>query len=813
MKKSTGVITLLVMILALAGCAYLVMNGVGENGAGAAKNTKLGLDLAGGVSITYEVVGDEAPSKADLDDTVFKLRKRIDQYSTEANVYPEGTNRISIEIPGVTDANAILKDLGSPGSLYFIQATSPVTGEMNYEAKKTEDGNSVFKGDDGLFVMVGNVAYVYDKDTNAAATDASGAKVPFTGDTSTGKTYYALTRPIEDIVADGSAVLSGTDVATSQAASHKDNYENIEYAVDLTFTEVGASIFAEATGNAVGKAGLNGTIAIYYDNEILSVPTVNEKISGGRAQISGGMADFKEAEILAQSIRIGGLKLELQELRSNVVGAQLGSDAIQSSLIAGLIGLALVVLFMIIVYRLPGFCSSIALVLYCMLVILCINMFEMTLTLPGIAGFILSVGMAVDANVIIFARIKEELKAGAKVHEAIKAGFEKALSAIIDGNITTLIAAIVLMIMGSGTIKGFAYTLAVGIVLSMFTALFITKSLVNAFYALGLNKPGLYGYSEKDAEKPQKVIPFLQKKKIFFTVSLAVIAVGIIAMIFFKVKTGDILNYSLEFKGGTATTVAFNQAMTREEIEAQVIPELEHITGDANVQWQTVNDTNEVIFKTRVLNVDERQKLLDTMESKFGIGESQITEETIGSTISGEMKKESITAVLVATLCMLIYIWFRFSDIRFGASAVCALVHDVLVVITFYALVRLSVSSTFIACMLTIVGYSINATIVIFDRVRENLRAMNEKRKKTAEDTLENCVNLSVSQTLSRSIFTSLTTVIMVIMLYINGVSSIREFALPLIIGIICGTYSSVCVTGALWFVLREKFPPSEEDD
>jgi SecD/SecF fusion protein len=214
-----------------------------------------------------------------------------------------------------------------------------------------------------------------------------------------------------------------------------------------------------------------------------------------------------------------------------------------------------------------------------------------------------------------------------------------------------------------------------------------------------------------------------------------------------------------------------------------------------------------VIFKTRVLNVDERQDLNNTMLSKFGVGEEKITTETIGSTISGEMKKESLLAVGIATICMLIYIWFRFSDIRFGASAVCALLHDVLVVITFYSLVRYSVSSTFIACMLTIVGYSINATIVIFDRVRENLHDMKKK------DTLQDMVNRSVSQTLSRSIFTSLTTVIMVVMLYILGVSSIREFALPLIIGIVCGTYSSVCITGALWFVLREKFPPAPDED
>lgn len=767
MKKWQGFLSLLVVIAAMAGLCYLVLYGVDATGVGSAAKTKLGLDLAGGVSITYEVVGDETPSKADLDDTVFKLRKRIDQYSTEANVYPEGSDRISIEIPGVTDANAILKDLGSPGALYFIRALDP-DGNLNYQQKFTEDGLPAYSEE--------------------------------------GKPQYELTKPIDQIVAEGSAVLSGTDVVSSEAKSYNNDYNQVEYIVSLQFSNEGAQKFADATGEAAMRSGLAGTIAIYYDNELISVPNVQERIAGGSAQISG-MRDINEANNLAQNIRIGGLKLELQELRSNVVGAQLGTDAINTSLKAGLIGLILVILLMVVVYRLPGFASSIALVMYCMMVILCINLFEMTMTLPGIAGIILSVGMAVDANVIIFARIKEELRAGMTVDSAIKSGFAKALSAIIDGNITTLIAAFVLMMMGSGTIKGFAYTLAVGIVISMFTALFVTRLLVNAFFAVGIKSPVLYGLSAKEKQSEVRTIDFLGKRKVFFGISIAVILVGIVSMIVFKSTTGDALNYSLEFKGGTATTVAFDTAMSRESIESQVVPELERITGDANVQWQTVNDTNEVIFKTRVLNVDERQDLNNTMLSKFGIGEEKITTETIGSTISGEMKKESLLAVGIATICMLIYIWFRFSDIRFGASAVCALLHDVLVVITFYSLVRYSVSSTFIACMLTIVGYSINATIVIFDRVRENLHDMKKK------DTMQDMVNRSVSQTLSRSIFTSLTTVIMVVMLYILGVSSIREFALPLIIGIVCGTYSSVCITGALWFVLREKFPPAPDED
>ncbi|MCR4937490.1 MAG: protein translocase subunit SecD [Lachnospiraceae bacterium] len=810
MKKSRGVIVVLVMIAALAAAGFITFFGIGENGYLSAKNTKLGLDLAGGVSITYEVVGDAAPSAADLDDTVFKLRKRVDQYSTESNVYPEGDRRISIEIPGVTDANAILADLGSPGSLYFIRALSSVDGSYNYELLTTaSDGQQVYREDGTYFITIGTISYLYDRETGDPKTDANGSMVRYEiQNASHVQTVYHLTRPIDEIVANGDTVISGTDVASSEAQSYTDDFNQTQHVVSLSFTPAGSSAFAEATGEAAGKQSgdLSGTIGIYYDGEMLSVPHVNEKISGGSAQITG-MADAVEAQNLAQNIRIGGLKLELSELRSNVVGAQLGSDAVRTSLLAGLIGLAIIILFMCVNYKLPGFASSIGLVLYALLDVMIINLFELTLTLPGIAGIILSIGMAVDANVIIFARIKEELKSGSSVKGAIDEGFAKALSAIIDGNITTLIAALVLIGMGSGTIKGFGYTLAIGIILSMFTALVITKSLINAFYALGLQNEKLYGMTADQKKKEDKVIDFISKKNLFFCISIGVICIGVAAMAIFGAKTGDALNYSLEFKGGTATTVAFSEVPSADVLDNEIVPVLENITGDANVSYQLVNDTNEVIFKTRVLDVDERQEFIDYMETDQGVLESQITAETIGSTISGEMKRESITAVAVAAILMLIYIWFRFSDIRFGISSVAALVHDVLVTLTFYAVVRLSVSSTFIACMLTIVGYSINATIVIFDRIRENLKSMKRK------DTLADVVNRSVSQTLSRSIFTSLTTVIMVVMLYILGVSSIREFALPLMIGIVSGTYSSVCVTGALWYVLRQKFKPSEDDD
>ncbi len=750
MKKSRAVISLIVYVLILGLLGYTAVFGVGSDRSGSASSIKLGLDLAGGVSITYQVVGDENPSAEDMNDTIYKLQQRVQNYSTEAQVYQEGADRINIEIPGVTDANAILEELGKPGSLYFISQTD-------------SEGNQNYTG--GLTV------------------DADGNLVP----------QYVLNKTIDELLADGSVIITGTEVVDAQARAQQDQQMgNVENVVTLTLNDAGAAAFAEATE----KAYNNGeSIAIYYDDAIVSAPNVNAVITDGNAVITMGQGGAEEAQQLASTIRIGGLKLELEELRSNVVGAQLGSEAIRTSLIAAAAGFALVVVFMIAVYYVAGFAASLALCLYAELMVILLYAFEATLTLPGIAGIILSVGMAVDANVIIFARIREELATGKTVQSSIKIGFNKALSAILDGNITTLIAAIVLYFMGSGTIRGFSITLMLGIIISMFTALFVTKFLINALYAVGIQSEKAYGVGRE-----RKTINFLSKKHLFFGLSAAVIVLGFVVMGVNKAQTGMPLNYSLDFVGGTSTTMTLNEDMSIEEIDAQIVPQIEEITGDANVQTTKVAGSNQVIIKTRTLNVEERERFADTMAENFGVDRNSITAETISATISSEMQADAIKAIIVSTILMLLYIWFRFKDIRFGASSVLALVHDVLVVLAFYAVAKVSVGNTFIACMLTIVGYSINATIVIFDRIRENLR------DRRGGDDLQGLVNRSISQTLSRSIFTSLTTFFMVAALEVFGVSSIREFALPLIAGIVCGTYSSICLTGAMWFVFRTKF-------
>lgn len=745
MKKSKGILSLVLVVALMVLLGVTTTVGLGRGHSGAMKNINLGLDLEGGVSITYQVKGDK-PSDEDMADTIYKLQRRVEQYSTEATVYQEGDDRISIEIPGVTDANEILDELGQPGSLYFI-------------AEKDSDGNANYK------------------------------QVSSTGDAAAD---FQLNKTIDELLDDGSVVLTGTDVKTASAGSTSNGTTGAkQYVVSLELNKDGTEKFAAATKAAYANGQ---SIGIYYDGAFVSVPNVNAEISDGQAQISGNMT-YEEADRLASTIRIGGLNLELEELRSNVVGAQLGEEAISTSLKAGAIGLAIVFVFMCWVYLLPGFAAGLALLIYTGLMLVALNAFDITLTLPGIAGIILGIGMAVDANVIIFARVKEEFTDGKSVKAALNAGFHKAMSAILDGNITTLIAAAVLWLRGSGTVKGFAQTLALGIVLSMFTALVITKMIVYAFYAVGIRSEKVYGRMLKD----RKPINFLGKKKVFFAISAALIFIGFVFMGINSAQGKGALNYSLEFKGGTSTNVTFAQDYTLEEIDRDIVPLIEDVTGDKNVQVQKVADSNQVIFKTQTLDLEKREAFAKVMSDNYGVQADQITTENISSTVSSEMRRDAVIAVIIATVCMLLYIWFRFKDVRFATSAVLALLHDVLVVLGFYVIARVSVGNTFIACMLTIVGYSINATIVIFDRIREEL-----KTKKRGEG-LDALVNRCITRTLTRSIYTSLTTFVMVAVLYVMGVSSIKEFALPLMVGIVCGAYSSVCITGALWYVMKTK--------
>ena len=724
-KRQKSIIIFILSLVCTVAMVFVCIYGVNYKGMnkGSAKNITLGLDLQGGVSITFQVVGD-TPTDKQMADTIYKIQLRANEYSTESEVYQEGDNRITVEIPGEDDAEAVLAKLGNPGSLEFVT-------NYNTESEKVW--------------------------------------------------------------------LSGSDITSADAMVVTDGSYNPPYVVSLKLSDEGSQKFATATGQNVGK-----NLSIVYDNEIVSNPYVSEQINSDSAMITG-MDSMEEAEELAAMIRIGSLDVELETLSSKVVGAKLGEDAITTSLKAALIGTLLVMIFMTIVYRVPGFASAIALVAYIALELLSINGFNWTLTLPGIAGIILSIGMAVDANVIIFARIKEELAEGVTVKSAIKIGFEKATSAIVDGNITTLIAAVVLMILGSGPVKGFAQTLALGIVLSMFTAMVVTRILVYCLYYMGFDKVNMYGIA-----KERKPIDFLGKKSLFIGASVLVIVAGLSVLVINHVNKGNALNFSVEFKGGVSTTVDFKENYSISEFNDTVLQDIIKIKGDSDVLANAVKGTNQYVIRTQELDESVFNEMKDMLIKDYGAIEESFETVDVSSTISGEMTRDAVIAVIVSVICILIYIAFRFKDIRFASSAVIALVHDILIVLAFYAISWTTVGNTFIACMLTILGYSINATIVIFDRIRENLPPVeyddddNPLPIKGTVDTYE-IANRSITQTLTRTLYSTFTTFITVFVLYLLGVPSIKEFAMPLIVGILAGGYSSACITSALWYMMSKK--------
>lgn len=736
MNKTKSIICMVVSLAVIVFLGYMIMFNVA--GYGSAKNIKLGLDLEGGVSITYQVSEDNGDwTHQDLEDTKNKMEKRVQQFSTEANAYIEGDDRITVEIPGEKDADAVLEELGKPGSLYFCTKSESDPTEEQLTNKEyvqiTDDQN--YAGYYKIWVTGDQIA------------DASGET---TSDQQTGKT---------------------------------------EYVVSLQFNDEGATAFGNMTTEYVGQQTY-----IIYDGAVISAPTVNEAITGGQAQIDGQQS-LEEAEALASNIRIGALTLSLDEISHKVDSAQLGSDALSKSIQAGIIGFIIIILFLLLVYRIPGIAAGLALLTYVELMLLALNGFDLTLTLPGIAGIILNIGMAVDANVIIYARIREEIATGKSVKSAIKIGFDKATSAIVDGNITTLIAALVLLWRGSGTVQGFAQTLAIGILIQLFTSLVISRGLVWLLYYMGFQKPAFYG-----KEKVKNTIKFVEKKAIWFAISIAVIVIGLGSIAFNAVKNDAAFEYSIEFKSGSAVTVQFEEDYTMDDFNDKIKPDLEKVLGTSDVHGQKDTATEGLFtIKTKKLEGDTFDEFKSTLVEKYGAVDSEdnFANTMISSTVSNEMRRDAVVATIIATLCMLLYIWIRFRNVHFALAAVIALIHDVLIVVGFYGLSRVTVGTTFIACLLTIVGYSINATIVIFDRIRENRAIMRRG------DTMIDVVNKSITQTLTRSIYTTLTTFVMVFMIYVMGVSSIKEFTLPLMVGMIAGGYSSVFISGALWYVMK----------
>ncbi|NLY81232.1 MAG: protein translocase subunit SecF [Clostridiales bacterium] len=590
-------------------------------------------------------------------------------------------------------------------------------------------------------------------------------------------------------LADGTKVMSGSEVKT---AGIENDQERGGYKITLEFTNKGSELFEEATRTASsgtitptmeqedGTAVYPNAIVIMLDDQIISAPTCDSAISGLSCEITSGSGFGKEeASSTAALIRGGALPTSLKEINSSVQTATIGVDALNKSVKAGIIGIVLVFLIMLIAYKMLGLVANIALALYIAIDLWILVSLGAVLTLPGIAGIILSVGMAVDANVIIFTRIREEIAKGKSLRVAVDAGFKKAVSTVIDAQVTTLIAAIVLYLIGSTSVKGFALTLMIGIIISIFTAVLITQLLMGTLAeSKKFGKNRFFGMNE-DGTYRKNYVPnfkFIENRKKFYVLSLAVIILGA----GFMFTKG--FNYGIDFTGGTMIQFDMGEKVALDKVEES----LEEFELEPTIIYAGDNN-NQIIIKTiEALDNASRDEVIAVIGEDFDItSEDVLASEQFGPSVGKELRRNAVRAIIIAALFMLVYIIFRFKTWKYGVAAVSGLLHDVLITLSIYAIFGFAINNPFIAGILTVVGYSINDTIVIFDRIRENKRLY---KKNT------NLVNLndSVNQTLSRSVMTSLTTLAVMLPLFIMVSSTLREFVIPLFIGVFVGTYSSV---------------------
>jgi len=625
-----------------------------------------------------------------------------------------------------------------------------------------------------------------------------------------------LTFEIKDNDDKYSVVMEGSAIehASAEFGNVGNGFE--EWFVSLKIKKEYRETFRAATEKALK---LNDKcIYIKLDGETYSNPRVSEVLDTDEVVISGSF-DRDTATALAGVITSGQLPFALKIEQSSQVDATLGARALEKSLIAGGIGLLLVILFMLAFYRLPGLVAAISLGGYTVCLGLLLSLLHINLSLAGIAGIILSIGMAVDANVIIFERIKEELTVGKSTRAALQSGFHKAFGAIIDSNITTVIAVVVLYLFGTGSIQGFAITLGMGVVLSMIFGLFVTRFLLSCLVGMRVHNPVLWGLSRKkpatDAAGKHRRFHFVSARRYFLIVVVCMLLLGVGS---FALRG---FNPDVDFTGGTTMQIDFDAALEAEgrgDISDAMLDEIvKTVEGTKKSDGSALNvavssaqraDGSDVILKLSELDMDGREAVFDALRERFGLdSDALVSASNVGATVSAEIRRDAIVATVVAILLMMLYISIRF-DLHSGLAAVICLAHDVLIVLIAYSLFAIPLNTNMIAVLLTILGYSINATIVIFDRVREN-------RKKMLGSDFGEVINVSIRQTFLRSLNTTITTFLTIFLVYLLGVTSIRQFALPLIVGILAGLFSSVCLAGNLWliFVRHIHFGKKKTDD
>jgi len=609
------------------------------------------------------------------------------------------------------------------------------------------------------------------------------------------------TAQLKFTLADGTEYLTGDDV---KDASYERDSNNGGYKITLKFTKKGQEKFAKATERAAsgdvkpsvktpeGNSVDAKSVVIWLDDKILTYPTASKKIDSDSCEITSA-SGYTQEEASQESalIRGGALPVALHEVSSSVQTASVGADALDKSIMAGAIGLGLVFILMLLMYNLLGLFADIALALYVLLVLWIMAGMGAVLTLPGIAGIVLGIGMAVDANVIIFTRIKEEIGRGRSIRVAVHEGFRHALVTVLDSQITTLIATIVLYELGSTTVKGFAVTLMISIIVSIFTAVVVSQIFINTIAESRFARNRFFGCKEDGT--PKKLIhrefSFIEHRKVFYCISGVVIVIGLGFLL------GRGLNYGIDFTGGTMIQMDMGKKVPIKEINDT----LKDYKLNEEIVYAGEKNDQIIIRTTKALDNAKRAEVENALIKKYKLNKKAIVaSEEFGASIGQEIRTNAIRSILIAAIGMLLYIIFRFKSWKFGVAAVSGLAHDVLILIGVYAVFRITVNNPFIAAILTIVGYSINDTIVIFDRVRENLKLMRGK------PTLE-ILNHSINQTLDRSVMTSMTTLISIIPLLILVSSQLAQFVFPLMIGVAVGTYSSIFFCSPVFYELNRR--------
>ncbi|TPF15219.1 protein translocase subunit SecDF [Priestia megaterium] len=615
-------------------------------------------------------------------------------------------------------------------------------------------------------------------------------------------------------------LMDGTDLAQGGAKQSFDQSNQPSVSLKLK----NAKKFEKITRELSQKPAPNNLIVIWLDYEegkdsyqkeatkqnpkYLSAASVSSVLTQPDVEISGGNFTVKSATQLAELLNAGSLPVKLDELYSTSVGAQFGEEALHTTILAGIIGIGVIFLYMLFFYRLPGLIAVITLSFYIYLNLVVFDWMHVVMTLPGIAALILGVGMAVDANIITYERIKDELKTGRSVISAYRAGNRRSLATIFDANITTMLAALVLFFYGQSSVKGFATTLMIGIVLSFVTAVYGTRLLMSLLVNSRWfdKKPGYFGVKKEQIHDLSKddgttVLPtawdkidFVKYRKAFFTFSSVLVIIGIISVAVFR------LNLGIDFTSGTRIEIPANRTVTQAEIQREM-KSLDIETDDVVITGKS-NDTG-VVRVVGVLNKKEIANLKDHFKDKYG---SEPNVSTVSPTVGKELAKNAMMAIVIASIGIIIYVTIRF-EFYMALAAVLALLHDAFFIVTVFSLTKLEVDLTFIAAVLTIVGYSINDTIVTFDRIRENM----QKFKSKTFDDLAFIVNLSLRETFTRSMNTVLTVVIAVVALLLFGSESIQNFSIALLVGLILGAYSSVFIAAQLWLVWKGKQLKREE--